>query len=87
MPCILKLMGTPYELFPEPQYLVSFDPSLPMGDPNMVKTSKEAADAKLFATSADAFNFWKTTHKTMPKRPDGKPNRPLTFYTVEISKA
>jgi hypothetical protein len=27
---------------------------------------------------------WKRTSKTHPRRPDGKPNRPMTAFTVEV---
>ncbi len=43
------------------------------------------ANAKKFANSGDAFDYWRTRSKTNPTRPDGKPNRPLTAFTVEIS--
>jgi hypothetical protein len=31
-----------------------------------------------------AMAFWKTQSRTVPLRDDGKPNRPLTAFTVEI---
>jgi hypothetical protein len=40
--------------------------------------------AKRFETNAQAFEFWRQQSKAVPLRPDGKPNRPLTAYTVEI---
>lgn len=40
--------------------------------------------AKRFADKAEAFEYWQTQSKTHPTRPDGRPNRPLTAYTVEI---
>jgi hypothetical protein len=44
----------------------------------------EVDGAKRFADRTAAFAFWKTQSRTMPRRPDGKPNRPMTAYTVEI---
>jgi hypothetical protein len=41
-------------------------------------------DAMMFISKAEAMLFWKTQSKIRPKRPDGKPNRPLTAYHVEI---
>lgn len=37
-----------------------------------------------FPSIMAAMAYWQTTSKTVPLRPDGKPNRPLTAYTVEI---
>jgi hypothetical protein len=40
-----------------------------------------------FPTAGDAIQFWQTTSKGYPRRPDGKPNRPLTALTVQIEDA
>jgi hypothetical protein len=40
--------------------------------------------AMKFASKNDAFVFYLTKSKTVPLRPDGKPNRPLTAYLVTI---
>ncbi|GAC1496137.1 MAG: hypothetical protein NVS1B2_15940 [Vulcanimicrobiaceae bacterium] len=40
--------------------------------------------AKHFDSARDAHAFWMQVHPTDPTRPDGKPNRPLTAYTVEV---
>lgn len=40
--------------------------------------------AKHFETQAEALACWKAQSTTHPLRPDGKPNRPLTAFTVEI---
>lgn len=45
------------------------------------------AEARQFATGAEALDFWKRVSTVRPKRPDGKPNRPLTAYTVELVPA
>jgi hypothetical protein len=41
-------------------------------------------DARQYRDAAAAFADWKRTSTTHPVRPDGKPNRPLTAYTVEF---
>jgi hypothetical protein len=41
--------------------------------------------AMKFADKAAAMLYWRTQSKTVPYRHDGKPNRPLTAYHVEIT--
>jgi hypothetical protein len=53
------------------------------GRGSVLFTLKPAA-AKSFPGPSEALEFWRTQSKTVPMRPDGKPNRPLTAYTVEI---
>lgn len=43
--------------------------------------------AMTFPDATAAITFWRTQSKTVPKRPDGRPNRPLTALTVEIEDA
>lgn len=40
--------------------------------------------AKQFGGPIEALEFWKTIRKRDGLRPDGKPNRPLTAFTVSI---
>lgn len=40
--------------------------------------------AIVFDTVADALALWRQVSTVWPKRPDGKPNRPLTAFTVEV---
>lgn len=46
--------------------------------------STDIEDALTFATREEAFACWQAQSETLPKRPDGKPNRPLTAYSVSI---
>lgn len=41
-------------------------------------------EAKTFASKMDAFRFWMTQSTLRPTRDDGKPNRPLTAYSIEV---
>jgi hypothetical protein len=43
-------------------------------------------EAMKFEDAGVAMQYWRTRSKTVPTRPDGKPNRPLTAFTVEITK-
>lgn len=38
-----------------------------------------------FSSAIEALKMYRTVHATDPIRPDGKPNRPLTAFTVSIS--
>jgi hypothetical protein len=51
-----------------------------------VLATKDRSRAKVFADAAEAFTYWKRTSRVRPRRPDGKPNRPLTAYHIEILK-
>lgn len=42
------------------------------------------ADALRFATPREALMYWRQISRTVPIRPDGRPNRPLTAFTVEL---
>jgi len=46
--------------------------------------SKTFAGALHFATPREALTYWGQISRTVPIRPDGKPNRPLTAFTVEL---
>jgi hypothetical protein len=46
----------------------------------------DPAKAKKFSSQLDAMEYWKTISRTVPRRPDGKPNRPLTAYHVLIEE-
>ena len=41
------------------------------------------AEAKHFTSFTDAFNYWRRQSIVRPLRDDGKPNRPLTAFTIE----
>lgn len=56
------------------------------GGRGYLTTTPDIAEAKKFAGFIEAAGFWKTISKTRPKRPDGKPNRPLTAAHVEIER-
>lgn len=60
-----------------------YDPDY-MGGLGRVWTSDRHADALLFETAAAAFEYWRQPSKVRPLRDDGKPNRPLTAFTVQI---
>lgn len=65
------------------QYLSGFDDSKFDGI-GLARWTRERDVAKRFATHAAAFAFWQQQSDARPLRSDGRPNRPLTAYTVEI---
>lgn len=67
------------------RYVASFDADAHHGRGEITVT-REAPCALIFHDPGAAFEFWKTQSTTMPFRIDGKPNRPLTAYTVEFVK-
>lgn len=70
----------------EGQYLETFDFEA-SGGRGYGTFTPHAERALQFATAGDAIAFWRTPSATVPTRPDGQPNRPLTALTVEIEDA
>jgi len=44
----------------------------------------DLAKAHRFADAAEAMTVYRSQSRTRPIRQDGRPNRPLTAYTVEV---
>jgi hypothetical protein len=63
-------------------YLVAFDPEA-RGGRGEALFSPDISEAMRFVDGMAAMTAWKMQSRTRPLRPDGKPNRPLTAYTVE----
>jgi hypothetical protein len=71
------------------QYLKSFD--VDFGDDGGEITGRavwtaDVSRAKSFANYAAAFAEWNQQSKRIPFRADGKPNKPLTAFSVEVVK-
>ena len=91
MPYVMKILGmqTAAQLIdefangqlPRPEYLVDFDPDAYAGR-GSIRTSFKLAEAKRFADFVDLMEEWKRPSIVLPRRPDGKPNRPLTAFTI-----
>ena len=74
----------------QPEWITRFDPDVhapgvpyPTGDG---ACSPDPSEALRFASEAEAFEFWRQTSNVTPTRPDGRPNRPLTVFTVTIAE-
>jgi hypothetical protein len=66
-----------------PTWVQTYDPDGNDGF-GRVKLTTQLANALTFESPGEAFHFWRRQSTVRPLRDDGKPNRPLTAYTVEI---
>jgi hypothetical protein len=67
------------------QYVVDYDPTpLARGERPILVTTNDIGHARQFDNPLLAFRFWKMDSGAT--RDDGKPDRPLTAFTVEITK-
>jgi hypothetical protein len=66
-------------------YLKSYDPEAHGGAGEITLTDKPDHALQL-ADVAEAHMLWATIPKCLPLRPDGKPNRPLTAWTVSYER-
>lgn len=67
------------------KYVVDYDPEPRLssrGEWVYLITTDDPSKARQFSSAADAMEYWRRSYGL---RPDGKPNRPLTAYTVEIA--
>jgi hypothetical protein len=75
----------PFECNTVGQYLKSCDFEA-FGGRGYVKFTTSLHDAMTFPTKGAAWEYWRSQSRTVPLRPDGKPNRPLTAYHVWIEE-
>ena len=72
------------------RYLVEYDPERlgvdPAGQPMLahVLTSEHRSEALELAGVPEAHALWTRVAEREPVRPDGRPNRPLTAFSVEL---
>lgn len=88
---VMKIVGltngtpTPFD----GQYLKEYDPSIDGVDPSgkpmnaYVFTTPDPADAMQFEDATELHAVWARVDPRRPMRADGKPNRPLTSFTVQ----
>lgn len=72
--------GAPWE-----GWLKDYDPDggrtvYPTGS---MTVTEDPAAAKQFDSASAVLQEWQRVSTTVPVRPDGKPNRPLTAFTIE----
>lgn len=91
MPKVIKIIGfaddrvCPFE----GAYIHSVDFEADMSNfkSSLGKFTRDINKAKRFDNIGEALEFWKTIRHRDGLRPDGKPNRPLTAFTVDIINA
>lgn len=64
------------------QYVKTYDPH--DGVHGRIEVTADLQHAMHYDDIAAAMTEWKRINKNHPWRPDGKPNRPLTAFTVEL---
>ena len=66
---------------PDPCYIQQYDLAYAGGRGRAMLTG-DIEVAATWDTEVEVFQAWRTVSEKMPVRDDGKPNRPLTAYTI-----
>lgn len=85
-------IGTATEMWPRPLYLKTFDPDyVPdnaawklTGITGRATFTADVSEAMRFDTLEDAMRCWQQQSTRQPLRGDGRPNKPLTAYTISF---
>lgn len=75
------------EVVDQDRYLESYDlefPNAKVYPTGRAEFTEKLSKAMRFDSFREAMDTWKSQSITVPLRPDGKPNRPLTAFTVTI---
>ena len=64
-------------------YVRSFDPSAHDGRGDLEVTD-DIDQALVYPSINEAMMAWRAVPANRPRRPDGKPNRPMTAFSVEL---
>jgi hypothetical protein len=67
----------------EGTYLQSYTADGHGGRGHVVGT-RDISEAKRYQTAIEAMEEWRRVSRSHPIRGDGKPNRPLSAYTIEV---
>lgn len=71
-------------------YVATYDPHFVPPPPHprypsgVVTTTADITKALRFPSTFDALDAWRTQSSTVPLRPDGRPNRPLSSRMIEF---
>lgn len=66
-----------------PAYVRRFDPDANGGLGEVIWT-QDVRLAWRFRDQVEAMEYWRQPSTVLPLRPDGKPNRPLTAYSISV---
>jgi hypothetical protein len=88
MSCALRIVGVamPNDCMEAGKYIMEFDVGALASSANdpLIPMTTDPKIAAQFANAHEALAFWRIQSRVVPLRSDGKPNRPLTAYSVEI---
>lgn len=70
---------------PDPVFLKSYDIEAHEGR-GSADWTRDINNAMHFVSRGHAVGVWRMQSKIRPLRDDGKPNRPLTTFTVEVEE-
>lgn len=84
MACVMKIVTASVDFveITTPTYLKTFDIEANGGRGSATLTNN-INEAYKFKDINELFETWRKQSKKHPYRPDGKPNRPLTAYSIE----
>lgn len=83
MPWRMKIHGVAGgESYSRPVYLEAYDVDA-HGGRGFSALTADPGKALTWPDISDVLKAWKTQSTVLPLRPDGKPNRPLSVYTIE----
>lgn len=68
----------------EPTWVKSCDVDA-MDGYGLAELTTDFAEALTFPDAGAAMRFWQRQSTVRPLRADGRPNRPLTAYTIEVA--
>lgn len=89
---VLRIIGLqgkmmdPHAESPIGKFITGFRP-LAYDGLGEVLFSPNLPDALAFETADEAIGYYRQVPRHRPVKPDGKPNRPLTAFTVEVLQA
>lgn len=69
-----------------PTYLKAFDLNADQGR-GKIEVTTDIADAMRFDNGHEVLAAWRSPSSAVPTRTDGKPNRPLSAFSIEIVPA
>lgn len=86
MRCV-RVEGIRTGLDPSGMWLKSWDPDGGLDRGGRAEWTVNPRRALVFPSAREGFEAWRAVPRARPIRPDGKPNRPLTAYTVTFDPA
>ena len=66
-------------------WLAEYDPDFDDGR-GYIRGTEDPDEAMRFNSAMEALELWRAVSTVRPLRPDGKPNRPLSAFSVEVGR-